>query len=118
MTQILSATVSKSISSSVIDIIANIRFTSSDDVRGTAYLHDGTSYIDQIEVFMNGSGGTFKAPLAFSRSEEHTSALQSLMRISYAVFCLKKKKTNNHNTNHNIMLNIYPTKPSCIPKYH
>src|SRR3546814_2702794 len=27
------------------------------------------------------------------RSEEHTSALQSLMRISYAVFCLKKKKT-------------------------
>src|SRR3546814_6540550 len=36
------------------------------------------------------------APLTFSgkihRSEEHTSELQSLMRISYAVFCLKKKK--------------------------
>src|SRR3546814_5259283 len=34
------------------------------------------------------------------RSEEHTSELQSLMRISYAVFCLKKKKsqTNTHNT--------------------
>src|SRR3546814_4376851 len=30
------------------------------------------------------------------RSEEHTSELQSLMRISYAVFCLKKKKTNDH----------------------
>src|SRR3546814_8862745 len=30
-----------------------------------------------------------------SRSEEHTSELQSLMRISYAVFCLKKKKTKN-----------------------
>src|SRR3546814_11001939 len=30
---------------------------------------------------------------AFIRSEEHTSELQSLMRISYAVFCLKKKKT-------------------------
>src|SRR3546814_9114969 len=29
-----------------------------------------------------------------SRSEEHTSELQSLMRISYAVFCLKKKKSN------------------------
>src|SRR3546814_8034870 len=29
------------------------------------------------------------------RSEEHTSELQSLMRISYAVFCLKKKKLNN-----------------------
>src|SRR3546814_1642649 len=33
------------------------------------------------------------------RSEEHTSELQSLMRISYAVFCLKKKKIKNkHNT--------------------
>src|SRR3546814_7987451 len=30
------------------------------------------------------------------RSEEHTSELQSLMRISYAVFCLKKQKTHNH----------------------
>src|SRR3546814_9688182 len=39
------------------------------------------------------------------RSEEHTSELQSLMRISYAVFCLKKKKThtqqNNTSTLHN-----------------
>src|SRR3546814_5591010 len=37
-----------------------------------------------------------------NRSEEHTSELQSLMRISYAVFCLKKKK-NKHtsNTQHN-----------------
>src|SRR3546814_4549366 len=31
------------------------------------------------------------------RSEEHTSELQSLMRISYAVFCLKKKKSITHN---------------------
>src|SRR3546814_7595560 len=31
-----------------------------------------------------------------NRSEEHTSELQSLMRISYAVFCLKKKKKNIH----------------------
>src|SRR3546814_8723289 len=31
------------------------------------------------------------------RSEEHTSELQSLMRISYAVFCLKKKKNKIHN---------------------
>src|SRR3546814_7923192 len=40
-----------------------------------------------------------------SRSEEHTSELQSLMRISYAVFCLKKKTKKNNNTkehtNHN-----------------
>src|SRR3546814_3230606 len=33
-----------------------------------------------------------------TRSEEHTSELQSLMRISYAVFCLKKKKNNKKNT--------------------
>src|SRR3546814_1732782 len=31
-----------------------------------------------------------------TRSEEHTSELQSLMRISYAVFCLNKKKTTKH----------------------
>src|SRR3546814_8136693 len=35
--------------------------------------------------------------LANLRSEEHTSELQSLMRISYAVFCLKKKKKKIHN---------------------
>src|SRR3546814_9913092 len=33
---------------------------------------------------------------AFARSEEHTSELQSLMRISYAVFCLKKKRRHTH----------------------
>src|SRR3546814_7111986 len=41
------------------------------------------------------------AQAGYLRSEEHTSELQSLMRISYAVFCLKKKKqkTQQHNTN-------------------
>src|SRR3546814_7660201 len=39
---------------------------------------------------------------SLGRSEEHTSELQSLMRISYAVFCLKKKKTTNTLTNKNI----------------
>src|SRR3546814_7664350 len=34
------------------------------------------------------------------RSEEHTSELQSLMRISYAVFCLKKKKTKDQQKHH------------------
>src|SRR3546814_5987864 len=36
------------------------------------------------------------------RSEEHTSELQSLMRISYAVFCLKKKNTQQHNTSYHL----------------
>src|SRR3546814_10263576 len=41
------------------------------------------------------------APYRGNRSEEHTSELQSLMRISYAVFCLKKKnkKREQHNEN-------------------
>src|SRR3546814_6184418 len=38
-----------------------------------------------------------------SRSEEHTSELQSLMRISYAVFCLKKKKKKTHTTQIHIL---------------
>src|SRR3546814_7935943 len=40
------------------------------------------------------------------RSEEHTSELQSLMRISYAVFCLKKKKHKRHTTNTNSISSI------------
>src|SRR3546814_2545448 len=48
------------------------------------------------------------APAAsISRSEEHTSELQSLMRISYAVFCLNKKKTKTtpHNYNSHCLIN-------------
>src|SRR3546814_5728427 len=40
---------------------------------------------------LNTGGGKSDANPGSSRSEEHTSELQSLMRISYAVFCLKKK---------------------------
>src|SRR3546814_10754846 len=40
------------------------------------------------------------------RSEEHTSELQSLMRISYAVFCLKKKKTTDEHTSVNAQQNV------------
>src|SRR3546814_7813518 len=40
--------------------------------------------------------------ILFTRSEEHTSELQSLMRISYAVFCLKKKKHLNTTTHSDI----------------
>src|SRR3546814_1284410 len=46
---------------------------------------------------------TLEAPtIEFGRSEEHTSELQSLMRISYAVFCLKKKKSQTKSITHNI----------------
>src|SRR3546814_8739598 len=40
-------------------------------------------------------------PSLIGRSEEHTSELQSLMRTSYAVFCLTKKKLNQSNRIHN-----------------
>src|SRR3546814_8716936 len=40
--------------------------------------------------------GAARLPRPCVRSEEHTSELQSLMRISYAVFCLKKKKNTKH----------------------
>src|SRR3546814_5541726 len=40
------------------------------------------------------------------RSEEHTSELQSLMRISYAVFCLKKKKTKNQESDYTYRLHL------------
>src|SRR3546814_1351601 len=45
---------------------------------------------------------TIKAALA-KRSEEHTSELQSLMRISYAVFCLKKKKKHSNNKTYRLI---------------
>src|SRR3546814_10547451 len=53
------------------------------DERDSGYLWDMLDSARTIQQFTK-------------RSEEHTSELQSLMRISYAVFCLKKKKTNNH----------------------
>src|SRR3546814_3387306 len=49
-----------------------------------------------------------------SRSEEHTSELQSLMRISYAVFCLKKKKKiiNRRQNKHSYKANLHQIKSS------
>src|SRR3546814_4699763 len=49
-----------------------------------------------------------------ARSEEHTSELQSLMRISYAVFCLKKKKNNNTTHNQTKPKNSRPTKTQRV----
>src|SRR3546814_10774911 len=66
-----------------------------------------------IRVDFGAKEGSFPGPGDFSgpevRSEEHTSELQSLMRISYAVFCLKKKKKDKkreHTHNHTRDLRI------------
>src|SRR3546814_9761789 len=48
------------------------------------------------------------------RSEEHTSELQSLMRISYAVFCLKKKKLIR-NIKHNVTIQLIITQDTTEP---
>src|SRR3546814_10734296 len=55
---------------------------------------DGGNPIEGLRVEPVDAEGRVRA--ATLRSEEHTSELQSLMRISYAVFCLKKKKTSTH----------------------
>src|SRR3546814_10533884 len=47
----------------------------------------------------------FNVSFTEQRSEEHTSELQSLMRISYAVFCLKKKTNNIHRPKHTVNIN-------------
>src|SRR3546814_1170533 len=63
---------------------------------------DDERYLSLTELY-----AAVRARADRSRSEEHTSELQSLMRISYAVFCLKKKKNtkrsmmNAHNTDQN-----------------
>src|SRR3546814_7336496 len=45
-----------------------------------------------IEEIQDRGAQNIREALKYTRSEEHTSELQSLIRISYAVFCLKKKK--------------------------
>src|SRR3546814_7192801 len=63
-------------------------------------------FVDRVEVIfgsnaLQGIGGTGgivnQVTVGAPRSEEHTSELQSLMRTSYAVFCLKKKKHHTNN---------------------
>src|SRR3546814_8591873 len=84
-------------------------------VDDSAILHVGT---EQAKLFAR----CFQPAHSLSpRSEEHTSELQSLMRISYAVFCLKKKNTNtiSSTTHHNNTETITTTlhKPSPYKLY-
>src|SRR3546814_5591246 len=71
--------------------------------RGRACRHDGDNSGIR-HAFLAQSGDELRGQ---HRSEEHTSELQSLMRISYAVFCLKKKK---HKTNTSTRIKITFTK--------
>src|SRR3546814_9939410 len=60
---------------------------------GVTITADLGAALDGAEVLID-----YTHPDAVKRSEEHTSELQSLMRTSYAVFCLKKKNTTTHST--------------------
>src|SRR3546814_5920387 len=60
-----------------------------------------------------GLGRVFAGPRK-TRSEEHTSELQSLMRISYAVFCLKTKQTQHLHMNINTKIYTNNTKTTIL----
>src|SRR3546814_1234182 len=67
---------------------------------GLDFAFDTSGVVPVIEAGLAalGSHGAIGLVGVPSRSEEHTSELQSLMRISYAVFCLKKKKQTDSNS--------------------
>src|SRR3546814_9938461 len=60
--------------------------------------HIWIAYAHRPSALSADRGEQSKVVALRDRSEEHTSELQSLMRISYAVFCLKKKKTSQRHT--------------------
>src|SRR3546814_10713584 len=70
------------------------------------YPHQLAQVATQISSFAS-SGAILYASLAW-RTEEHTSELQSLIRISYAVFCLKKHPDNENSHSAKLMLIIRP----------
>src|SRR3546814_4533711 len=102
------------------DLMAALRKFHEDPVSMSAAMQRNTDHqvealcelIDAIdgEIVNDWSGETMtkdeakkyvrEYPRTEDRSEEHTSELQSLMRISYAVFCLNKKKISQPNYNH------------------
>src|SRR3546814_2874997 len=69
-------------------------------IEKTRHYVEVDGHVFEIDEFFGDNAGLAVAELelhhADERSEEHTSELQSLMRISYAVFCLKKKQKQNH----------------------
>src|SRR3546814_2380907 len=73
------------------------------DVAGHVVASADAKFREGDAVLVTGSGLSETRDGGY-RSEEHTSELQSLMRISYAVFCLKKKKNQNHDVLHHTLL--------------
>src|SRR3546814_9728584 len=81
-----------------LDVEAVVRFSHYNQFGNTTNPKVGVKWRPFGDLLVRGSWGTgFRAPnfTESNRSEEHTSELQSLMRISYAVFCLKNNTTLN-----------------------
>src|SRR3546814_9547803 len=86
------------------DIFGEARFSAPLQVGDRISIRDAAAYTMVKKNWFNGvhmpsiaikeADGPVRVVREFSRSEEHTSELQSLMRTSYAVFCLKKKIQN------------------------
>src|SRR3546814_7390937 len=74
------------------DIIVEVLMIGADRKGGRA-LRLAEGQVDRLAGFLAERRGAEFIGVRGERSEEHTSELQSLMRISYAVFCLKKKNT-------------------------
>src|SRR3546814_3143125 len=93
--------------------------TTRSKARSTAFIRSSSSRPKGLLIFERGRVESLSTitcestrnPLA--RSEEHTSELQSLMRISYAVFCLKKKTLKKK---HTLYLHLYlQSKTTILP---
>src|SRR3546814_10600947 len=63
-----------------------------------------------VSVYGGDGGLMAREPISVARSEEHTSELQSLMRISYAVFCFKQQKKQHTHQHIKLKTLITPTK--------
>src|SRR3546814_3142578 len=78
----------------------------------TAHLAEITTKIIREEVHeATQDADEIREPRQLRRSDEHTTELQSLMRISYAVFCWKNKKATSQTMLHNIVLILMPDYP-------
>src|SRR3546814_4342449 len=93
----LSVTISKHVFEHRYDYRAEwMRFTATLAETGTETGGGGSNLYRRSAKALADLTGSPAALLMLPRSEEHTSELQSLMRISYAVFCLKKKKNEEN----------------------
>src|SRR3546814_1302534 len=91
--------------------IGTFRPSGADALLGPAAVIDGVVGLhrgdDVLVVEARDVRGAQVLGVLDARSEEHTSELQSLMRISYAVFCLKKKTMHTYITQYNYLYYVY-----------